>query len=1311
MEITRLVDAPLAGAFVVLAALTAVPSPLMAEGERSAEIGFAGYRGAETLVDFPALVKLPDCVEGFAYADALADGSDIYFTDAGGTVLPHEIDAWNASGKSFLWVKVPSLDRTTKITMHWGGGAAVERPAAASTWTGYVGVWHMNAADGSAGTAEPDATGHGLDATPSCKQPDGENNLARLKTLSHGKIGNACRNQGYADNAQAKYHQGLVVPPHWDFVSDQARFTVGGWFNAAWYHGYMRFFSAQKSNGETVGWEAYTLNNSNTQISANGSGIGYKTPVTIPSMKGGWLHVQFVFSGTTMKVYEGGTLRGAYSIGAAKRRTDGNGFVIGNIIGFNDASWNGLFDEVRIYDGELSADRIKAEYDTANDPVSFTRGRSPRSADLWCKGYAGTETLHDFPVYVKLPDCVKNFDHYDAAPDGSDVWFSDAEGNVLASECQMWNRFDTWNPKGISSFWVKVPALSRDTKITMHWGGEPPANRPPATDVWTGYVGVWHMEKANGASGTAEPDATGHGLDATPGHGANATRMGDIKPRDVSDQMLDGVCVQNQAVTGNNINGLQVPDYRPYIADATKMTVSGWFYFDRANGYSRLFSAQAVNQEGVGWEVWANNGVTGLGCSGSKVNVTAAVPNIQSRWMHCTVVYNGAQVAMYVDGRKMIDSTVTAIVPRTDGLGFTIGNNANFTEAGIFGCYDEVRMYDGVISADRALADFMTQNRAAEFLSETPPAEAGFSAEPPLYGYDCNWRGAAGANCTGLRQLGPFAGNGFGAEQMQMATIGNAVFIPSTGGGAITAWNGGGAYGAGFNFGSGNWTFHSRVRTANLANGVVWCLGNVVGANTGLLLLSNGADGVALVTATGGRPVAGSRLEVAVPGASAAYHDYAAVYNAGAKTVSLYVDGVLGGTLPHPNFNAANGGWQFFSPHGSAVETVVIGQGNRIDEFRFYQRAVTAEEMVELRKWNSFDESMRRVYRAQIDEDAEFDGIAWTPAKPAGGFRSSDLLEIDFTSPGKTIYMSTMPVVAGLTVRGCPGAEPGMAGTLVDLCVENSGIVWMRLEGSVTHRTVFNASAQNAPFMRLGDGAVLAGSECPFPLASAQYGGGIELLPGASASVRVEEEGGLIGWSYVPEWIDLNGGTLAKEGDGLCWIANARVLGEGTIDVRAGTLRAAKTLFSCAGAALNVAAGATFHSEVNADIRALAGEGSVTMSANAIVSVRERLSGRLAIPAGTDSSKVQLAAGAELDLSANRGPFVQTTSTKFLGAVNVRLPGDGNSHGHTRVIAWEAPPAEAGVTFAAVGNTRPVKFLVEPDGLYTKSRVMVIFVR
>ena len=96
---------------------------------------------------------------------------------------------------------------------------------------------------------------------------------------------------------------------------------------------------------------------------------------------------------------------------------------------------------------------------------------------------------------------------------------------------------------------------------------------------------------------------------------------------------------------------------------------------------------------------------------------------------------------------------------------------------------------------------------------------------------------------------------------------------------------------------------------------------------------------------------------------------------------------------------------------------------------------------------------------------------------------------------------------------------------------------------------------------------------------------------------------------------------------------------------------------------------------------------------------------------GTDSSMVQLADGAELDLSANQAPFVQTASTKFLGEVKVRLPGDGNSHGHKRVIAWDAPPSGENVTFAAVGNTKPVRFLVEGDGLYTESRFMVIYVR
>jgi glucose-6-phosphate isomerase len=37
-----------------------------------------------------------------------------------GTLLAHEIDTWNPSGESFVWVNVPSLSPITEIKAYWG---------------------------------------------------------------------------------------------------------------------------------------------------------------------------------------------------------------------------------------------------------------------------------------------------------------------------------------------------------------------------------------------------------------------------------------------------------------------------------------------------------------------------------------------------------------------------------------------------------------------------------------------------------------------------------------------------------------------------------------------------------------------------------------------------------------------------------------------------------------------------------------------------------------------------------------------------------------------------------------------------------------------------------------------------------------------------------------------------------------------------------------------------------------------------------------------------------------------------------------
>ena len=108
-------------------------------------VTFTGYTGSETLTDFPVLVKIAQgSPNGFSYTDCLKqEGGDLRFSDAEGNLLASEVDTWNPNGVSLVWVKVPSLNATTKITAYYGWESA---PAVASSnvWANsYVGVWHM----------------------------------------------------------------------------------------------------------------------------------------------------------------------------------------------------------------------------------------------------------------------------------------------------------------------------------------------------------------------------------------------------------------------------------------------------------------------------------------------------------------------------------------------------------------------------------------------------------------------------------------------------------------------------------------------------------------------------------------------------------------------------------------------------------------------------------------------------------------------------------------------------------------------------------------------------------------------------------------------------------------------------------------------------------------------------------------------------------------------------------------------------------------------------------------------------------------
>ena len=172
-------------------------------------------------------------------------------------------------------------------------------------------------------------------------------------------------------------------------------------------------------------------------------------------------------------------------------------------------------------------------------------------------GYAGSTTLTDFPVLVKINESNGSaFLYANCQPNGADLRFADANGELLPHE------IDTWNPYGTSLVWVKVPSLDATTVITACYGYKGADQIPTVTasDVWAnGYVAVWHL----GADSTAttQADSTANALTlsempsqtqayVTPGvagvvgscaqFGINASSQGSYGRDDSTDQALTG---------------------------------------------------------------------------------------------------------------------------------------------------------------------------------------------------------------------------------------------------------------------------------------------------------------------------------------------------------------------------------------------------------------------------------------------------------------------------------------------------------------------------------------------------------------------------------------------------------------------------------------------------------------------------------------------------------------------------------------------------------------------------------------------------
>lgn len=296
--------------------------------------------------------------------------------------------------------------------------------------------------------------------------------------------------------------------------------------------------------------------------------------------------------------------------------------------------------------------------------------------------YTGS-TLTDFPMLVRIKEgAPTGFTYSQTAEGGSDIRFTDLDGNLIPHE------IDEWNEDGTSLIWVKIPEYKLGNVAYIYWGATEGGTIPaalPSSDVWSDYIGVWHFNEESGSV----RDATGHGLDAEAQNGGAGTS--------------DGVVGKARE---NDANGyFKVPDYTTVTEPGALFTVSGWFKTSALGADARLVSHKNA-ADGDGWELFAKNsdnkvyisadGATNLGGPGVPVG----------DWIALTAVYQNNQAVLYVnDGTESYTLTGASAATVADrGLG--IGNFANGSGTSFKGTYDEIHIRAGELSEDWILADW-----------------------------------------------------------------------------------------------------------------------------------------------------------------------------------------------------------------------------------------------------------------------------------------------------------------------------------------------------------------------------------------------------------------------------------------------------------------------------------------------------------------------------------------------------------------------------------------------------------------------------
>ena len=336
----------------------------------------------KSIADFPVLVRIP--VDSPIYAAAGDGGANLRFTDSlGVNDYPHEVDTWNASGESLVWVKIPELKKDFSFRLYCSG---TDTAVAKDIWSAYAGVWHLNEAVDSAGK----------DLSPTNSELHTTQFYDCARVLSTGVLGKGLGSTagvGAAFSSQVyDDRNGYKCPIQ---VTNPSKFTVSCWVRVQDVAGWTDLFGPVSANGGETGWKAeWTGNDSSKGLSlrmcqwgVNGDRLNYFS--NIKPLLSGWHKLDAIWDVNSLILYVDGELFGKKTNCPGEPKWYWTGWMgwggcvdsDGTLADTGNASGTD-FDECRIYDGVKTADRIAADYATVNDELFLSIGPSTEEQEI-----------------------------------------------------------------------------------------------------------------------------------------------------------------------------------------------------------------------------------------------------------------------------------------------------------------------------------------------------------------------------------------------------------------------------------------------------------------------------------------------------------------------------------------------------------------------------------------------------------------------------------------------------------------------------------------------------------------------------------------------------------------------------------------------------------------------------------------------------------------------------------------------------------------------------------------------------------------